>query len=167
MARKVVYLCGTIGGLTYAEASDPRKDAAKKLNAIGYDTLDPLRGAEILSTLGDQEIAEGLGAQLIGVTATAITQRDRDDIRRADVLLIFSGNKASWGSAFEWEFAYTLGKPIVVICDKDSPTREHPWAKTMCSYFAETIDEAVEFIDRWLDRCYQLGERSDHKMETE
>lgn len=158
MARKVVYLCGTIGGLTYAEASDPRKYATGLLNDIGYDTLDPLRGAEILSTAlkSDEEIAEGLGAQLIGVTAMAITQRDRDDIRRADLVLIFSGNKASWGSAFEWEFAYNLGKPIVVICDKDSPTREHPWCKTMCSYFAETIEEAVDFIDRWLDRGYQL-----------
>jgi hypothetical protein len=27
----------------------------------------------------------------------------------------------------------------------------------MTSYFASDVDEAIDFIDRWLDRGYQLG----------
>jgi nucleoside 2-deoxyribosyltransferase len=116
-----------------------------------------MRGYQILSTL--ERIDEGEQVQkLLGVTDTAITQRDRDDIRRSDVLLIFSGDRATWGTAFEWEMAFNLGKPIVVIAAKDNPTRKHPWCRTMCSYFAETIEEAVDFIDRWLDRGYQLDD---------
>lgn len=155
MTRRCVYLGGSIGGLTYDEATGPRQRATELLNAIGWDTLDPCRGYEILSTLS--VIEEGEQVQtLLGVTDAAITQRDRDDIRRADVMLVISGNHSSWGTAFELEFAYNLGKPIVVICDKNSPTRTHPWCRTMCSYFAETVDEAVEFIERWLDRDYKL-----------
>ena len=156
MARRIVYLSGSIGGLSYDEAANPRNKAAKLLNAIGWDTLDPMRGYQILSTL--DVIKEGEQVQnMLGVTDAAIIQRDTDDVRRSDVLLVFSGNDASWGTAFEWQMAYDLKKPIVVICDKDSPTRLHPWCRTMASYFAETIEEAVEFIDKWLDRGYQLG----------
>ena len=157
MARRIVYLGGTIGGLTYTEASDPRNYATNLLLKRGWDVLDPMRGYEILSTL--ESIEEGEQVQeLLGVTDTAITQRDRDDIRRSNVLLIFSGDRATWGTAFEWEFAVTLGKPVVVICAPDSKTRHHPWCRTMASYFAADVDEAIDFIDRWLDRGYQLGD---------
>lgn len=155
MARRTVYLSGSIGGLSYAEASGPRDYATSLLLKRGWDVLDPMRGYEILSTL--ETIEEGERVQtLLGVTDTAITQRDRDDIRRSDVLLIFSGDRATWGTAFEWEFAVALYKPVVVICAPASPTRKHPWCRTMSSYFAANVDEAVEFIDRWLDRGYRL-----------
>lgn len=155
--RRIVYLSGSIGGLTYDEAASPRDYATKLFVARGWDVLDPMRGYKILSTL--ERMDEGEEVQrLLGVTDTAITQRDRDDIKRSDVLLVFSGDRATWGTAFEWEMAFNLSKPIVVICTPDSQTRKHPWCRTMCSYFAETVDEAVEFIDRWLDRGYQLPE---------
>ena len=155
MARRTVYLAGTIGGLSYKEAASPRDLAASLLLRRGWDVLDPMRGYQILSTLETIEEGEQVQA-LLGVTDTAITQRDRDDIRRSDVLLVFSGDRATWGTAYEWEFAYNLGKPIVVICAADSPTRKHPWCRTMCSYFAADVQEAVSFIDRWLDRGYRL-----------
>lgn len=159
MARRTVYLSGSISGLTYNEASGPRDYATNLLLKRGWDVLDPMRGYQILNSLGDSPIEEGEHVQrLLGVTDTAITQRDRDDIRRSDVLLVFSGDHATWGTAFEWEFAVALGKPVVVICSEDSPTRDHPWCRTMCSGFFSTVDEAVAFIDRWLDRGYQLGE---------
>ena len=159
MARRTVYLAGTISGLTYGQASGPRDYAANLLLKRGWDVLDPMRGYQILSTLGDTPISEGQEVKsMLGITDTAITQRDRDDIRRSDVLLVFSGNAATWGTGFEWEFAFNLGKPIVIICDEDSPTRNHPWCRTMCSGFVSSVDEAVEFIDRWLDRGYQLGD---------
>lgn len=154
--RRIVYLSGSIGGLSYEEASGPRDYATSLLLKRGWDVLDPMRGYQILSTL--ETIEEGEQVQkLLGVTDTAITQRDRDDIRRSDVLLVFSGDRATWGTAFEWEYAVGLSKPIVVICSPDSPTRKHPWCRTMCCAFVSNVDEAVDFIDRWLDRGYQLG----------
>ena len=155
MARRTVYLAGSISGLTYEQATAARNEATQLLLDAGWDVLNPMRGYEILSTL--EVIGEGESKELLGVTDTAITQRDRDDIRRSDVLLVFSGDNPTWGTSFEWEFAATnLGKPVVVICSKDSPTREHPWCRVMCSGFFETVETAVDFIATWLDRGYRL-----------
>lgn len=155
--RRTVYLSGRIGGLTYEEASKARNHAAALLLRTGWDILDPMRGYEILSTL--KVIEEGSQVKsMLGVTDAAILQRDKDDVRRADVLLIFSGNQASWGTAFEWELAFELGKPIVVICDEDSPTREHPWCRQMASGFFANVEDAIEFINKWFDRGYRLEE---------
>ena len=157
MARRVVYLSGRIGGLTYEEASASRNEAARLLHAAGWDTLDPMRGYEILSTLDEKPIKDDDTKRLLGVTDQAILQRDEDDVRRSDVILIFSGDTPTWGTAFEWQMAYTLKKPIVVIASKDAVSRGHPWCRSMASYFAETVEEAVQFITEWLDRGYSLG----------
>jgi len=159
--RRVVYLSGGIANLSYEEATTARNEIKEKLATRGWDSLDPMRGKEILSSLATMD--EKKASDLLGVTASAIVQRDFDDVRRADALLVLSGNKPSWGTAFEWaitEFLYR--KPVIVVCDKDSPTRDHPWCKLMTAYFAETLDEAVEFLNRWFDRGYILPETPKH-----
>lgn len=155
--RRVVYLSGGIANLSYEEATAARNESKAKLAERGWDSLDPMRGKEILSSLATMD--EKKASDMLGVTPTAILQRDYDDVRRADALLVLSGDRASWGTAFEWAIAhFELRKPVVVVCAKDSPTRDHPWCKQMTSYFAETVDEAIEFLDKWFDRGYSLPE---------
>lgn len=153
--RRVVYLSGGIANLSYAEATIARNEAKLRLAARGWDSLDPMRGKEILSSLGTMD--EKKATDLLGVTPAAIIQRDFDDVRRADALLVLSGDRPSWGTAFEWAIAeFLYKKPVIVICAKDSTTRDHPWCKQMASYFAETVEEAIEFLDKWFDRGYVL-----------
>lgn len=159
MARRVVYLSGQIGGLTFEAASAGRDKAADLLHRAKWDTLDPMRGYQILSTLDDAPIQDNDTKRLLGVTDQAILQRDEDDIRRSDVILIFTGDTPTWGTAFEWQMAYSLKKPIVVIASLNARAREHPWCRSMASYFAESIEEAVRFITEWLDRGYSLDDR--------
>lgn|SRR3990167_9266858 len=156
--RRVVYLSGNIAGRTYQEATEARNEAKRLLGVRGWDTLDPMRGKEILSTVSviDEKVSKEL---LGGITDQAIIQRDFDDVRRSDALLVLSGDRASWGTAFEWSIAHFLyQKPIVVVASLDSPTRDHPWCKSMASYFAPTVEDAVDFLDRWFDRGYVLDE---------
>ena len=156
MARRVAYLSGGIAGLSYEDAISTRNAIKAELAEIGWDSLDPMRAKEVLSSL--DTIDERSAKALLGVTDAAIVQRDYDDLRRADILLVLSGDRPSWGTAMEWAIAhFQLHKPVVVICAPDSPTREHPWCKTMTSYFASNIMDAVDFIDRWLDRQYVLS----------
>jgi hypothetical protein len=156
--RRVVYLSGGIAGLTYEEATVARNLAKQQLADRGWDSLDPMRGKEILSSL--KEIDEKEATRLLGVTPAAIIQRDFDDVRRADAVLVLSGDRASWGTAFEWAIAhFLLHKPIVVVCGRNSPTRYHPWCAQMAAYFAETVDEAIDFLDRWFSRGYVLEAR--------
>ncbi len=154
--RRVVYLSGTIANLTYKEAVEKRNEATKLLLDKGWDVLDPMRGKEILSTLAVLDEKES--RKLLGdVNDAAIVQRDFDDVRRSDALIVLSGDKASWGTAFEWAIAeFVFRKPVVVVAAKDSPTRDHPWCKHMASYFAETVEEAIDFLATWFDRGYKL-----------
>lgn len=123
------------------------------LLARGWDVLDPLRGREVLSTLkipmdGPETTA------LLGVTDAALIQRDEDDVRRADVILVLSGDHPSWGTAFEWcEAAVLYRKPVVVVGKVYS---QHPWCRHYASYFAADVEEAVKFLDSFLDRGYRL-----------
>jgi nucleoside 2-deoxyribosyltransferase len=153
--RRTVYLAGAISGLSFKAASASRERAAERLVQAGWDVLDPLRGKEILSTLSS--IDEGEACRLLNVTPYAIVSRDRDDIRRADVVLILSADTPSYGTLFEWEFAYNCGKPIVVVASRDD-VKNHPWCQLMTTYFAKDVDDAVDFIIRWLDRGYRLPE---------
>ena len=157
MARKVAYLAGSISGLTYQEATATRNTIKQQLANLGWDSLDPMRGKEILSSL--EAIDEQQSIRLLGVTDAAIIERDYDDLRRADVLLILSGDRPSWGTAFEWGIAhFQMRKPVVVICAPDSFTRTHPWCKLMASYFADSVEDAVDFLTHWLHRGYVLGD---------
>ncbi|KKT77678.1 MAG: hypothetical protein UW73_C0014G0001, partial [Microgenomates group bacterium GW2011_GWB1_44_8] len=49
--RRVVYLSGGIANLSYEEATTARNEIKEKLAARGWDSLDPMRGKEILSSL--------------------------------------------------------------------------------------------------------------------
>ena len=159
--RRVVYLSGNLAGRTYAEAKPERDLATKLLLLRGWDVLDPLRGREILSTLtGPMDGPETVA--LLGTTDAALVQRDEDDVHRADVILVLTGNHASWGTAFEWCEATVLWKkPVVVVGTK---YKDHPWCKHYASYFAETVEEAVHFLDTFLDRGYRL-KKSDSTKE--
>lgn len=167
--RRVVYLSGRIANCTYDEATAARNQAKTELLARGWDSLDPMRGKEILSSL--RTIDEERASDLLGVTPAAIIQRDFDDVRRADALLVLSGHEPSWGTAFEWCIAhFMMHKPVVVVAPTDTEggraTRAHPWCKTMASYFAETVAEAIDFLDRWFDRGYSMGTITSNRAEV-
>lgn len=159
--RRCVYLAGAIAGRTWEEASRDRDLAKRLLTAAGWDVLDPLRGKEILTTM--DTIDERRAAELLGVTPEAIVSRDRDDIRRADVVLILSGDTPSYGTLFEWEFAHSLGKPVVVVASSPE-VRSHPWCRTMASYFASTVEDGVRFIIEWLERGYALDDEDSRAL---
>jgi len=151
--RRTVYLSGTLSGRMYSAAAKERHQATILLLERGWDVLDPLRGRQILSTLTDPMDGPET-TRLLGVTEAALVQRDEDDIARCDVLLVLTGNHASWGTAFEWMLAArAYHKPVVVVGTR---SKDHPWCKHYAGYFAETIEEAVEFLDTFLDRGYRL-----------
>ena len=155
--RRIVYLAGAIANLSYEDATAARIRARQCFVDRGWDVLDPMRGKEVLSTLAF--IDEKAATRLLGVTEAAIVQRDFDDLRRADVILILSGDAPSWGTAFEWSLShFHFQKPVVVVAGLDAPVRNHPWCKVMTSAFCSSVEEAADFIDRWLDRGYSLEE---------
>jgi hypothetical protein len=94
-----VYLCGGINGLSDTDCADWRNTATEALK--GHLILDPMardyRGRE------DECVAE-------------IVEGDKEDILKSGVLLV-NASKASWGTAMEIMFAWSLRKRIVAFME--------------------------------------------------
>lgn len=123
-----VYLCGPINGCTDEEAKDWREVAKARLP----DTLDPMvrdyRGKEAESY---REIVE----------------LDKRDVQAADVVLV-NYDKPSVGTSMEVFFAWTKGKPVIVVCRRG--TVISPWLRYHSTKIVHSFDEAFNWIENVL-----------------
>lgn len=120
-----VYLCGPINGCTDEEAKDWREAAKKRLP----DTLDPMvrdyRGKEAESY-------------------REIVDLDKRDVEMSDLILV-NYDKPSVGTSMEVFFAWTKGKPVVVVCRPE--TVISPWLRYHSTKIVHSFDEAFSWIE--------------------
>lgn len=138
----LIYLAGGIGGLSYQEATGWRSEVSYILGKFsGIGTLDPMRAKESLS--GEKTIANTY--QALGFTGREIFDRDLADIRSANVLLVnLLPNPTSLGTLFELGYAYSLGKPCVVVCPPHY--LDHPFISQSAKYLTTDLYQALAFI---------------------
>lgn len=126
----VIYLCGPINGCTDEECNDWRS-LVKQL--WGDRCLDPMvrdyRGKEAESY---REIVE----------------LDKLDIRRADIVMV-SYSKPSVGTSMEVFYAWTLGKPVVVVCSPDATIS--PWLRYHATALVHSYADAVTWCRKVFD----------------
>ncbi len=120
-----IYLCGGINALSDSEATDWRKYAK---NNLATETLDPMR-----------RDYRGIEHE----SFTDIVKGDLSDIVECDVVLA-NATRASWGTAMEIYFAYTIGRPIVAFLDR--PDSASPWLLYHCHKLCSTLDEAIRAV---------------------
>lgn len=155
MSKPMVYLAGPITGLTYDGANDWRDLARDMLADYGIVTLSPLRSKEYLKSAGT--LGPGSYPQPLS-TPQAITQRDRLDVRRCDLVLFnfLGAQKASVGTCIEVGWADAYGKPgILLIEDTDDPNRptnphDHAMVQTICGWRASSLETAAWLTARIL-----------------
>lgn len=120
-----VYLCGPINGCTDAECKDWRAE----LKAHFPDSIDPMkrdyRGKEAESY-------------------REIVDLDKRDVRNADVVLV-NYVKPSVGTAMEVFYAWTLGTPVVLLCEREAVLS--PWLRYHCGSIVHSVAEAVSKIN--------------------
>jgi nucleoside 2-deoxyribosyltransferase len=145
---KLVYLAGPITGASYADATDWREDAIKRLAKSNIKGLSPMRGKFYLEKYED--IPDHL--EEILSTAKGITARDRFDCLRCDVLLVnFVGAKrVSIGTAMEIAWADSKHTPIVVAIDKDNP-HDHAMIRECSGFVLPTLKEALSIVEAILN----------------
>ncbi len=124
---KTVYLCGGINGLSDEDATDWREAAKAELfNTVEF--LDPMRrdyrGREMECV---DEIVDG----------------DLVDVINSDIILV-NAVRPSWGTAMECFFAASMGKTIVTVCQKDSPS---PWLVRHSTVIVKSFAEAFNKIE--------------------
>lgn len=138
---KSVYLAGPITGLSFEGATDWRNDVSERLGAVGIDAYSPLRAKAYLK--GVKEIADHYDDYVLSCRK-GITNRDRFDVSRCDVLFVnlIGSTKASIGTAIELGWADALRKPII-LCMEEGNVHDHAMVNEVSGFVVRTLDEGV------------------------
>jgi nucleoside 2-deoxyribosyltransferase len=126
MNAKVVYLCGPINGCTDAECKDWREEAKHHFSIIDPMARD-YRGKESESY-------------------REIVDLDKLDIRNSDALLV-NYVKPSVGTSMEVFYAWTLGKPVLVMCDPGAVLS--PWLRYHSTAIVHSWSDALDKLLSW------------------
>ena len=125
-----IYLAGPINGCTDDECQTWR-EWFKSYRSHGIDCIDPMsrdyRGREI------DDYRE-------------IVDLDKRDIREADLLIVMY-TQPSVGTSMEVFFAWTIGKPVIVI--NESNKSVSPWLTYHSTALVRTKEMALEKIKDW------------------
>jgi hypothetical protein len=128
-AKRTVYLCGGINGLSDADAKGWRDQATRSLWPL-FEVRDPMardyRGRE-------------------AANVKAIVSGDLADMRTSDALLV-NASKASWGTAMEVYAAHSMGRFIVAFGAGERPS---PWLIHHCDALAPDLSGALVHLQEW------------------
>lgn len=135
----IVYLSGSIAGLTYDEANEWRQRVTDAFSRVGIETANPLRRRMFFST-NDEETG----------SPNEVVQRDISDLRRCD-LTIINWTGPSIGTICElWE-CYRTGKPVILVTS-DPAVITHPWIRVAVTRIFPDLESAIKHICvRWAD----------------
>lgn len=140
----LVYAAGPMNGLMFEEALEWRFLLSNLLEP-DIQVLSPVRGKDFLA---GKVIHSGDYGNLNSLTTKkAITNRDRNDVMRADLIFVnFLGAKRiSIGSIIEIGWADSNRIPIVLLMEKDgSNPHEHCMIREICPFVSDNFQEGVD-----------------------
>lgn len=144
--KPIVYLAGLIS-TDYAESLSWRITAEDWL-CHAFDVLTPLRGKPL-----DVATKDG-GITTTVASSRSIVLRDREDVRRSNVILAhlstFGSPRPLVGTVVELGWAWEDRKPVVAIADKDDYLmRNHPFISQFVSEYVTSLEGAVDFLKRY------------------
>ncbi len=137
-----VYLAGRIANLSFEEANELRQDIINKLDKVGIKCRTPMRGRQYLATSG------GITQKSFknGLTIQEVIQRDLNDLREVDAIIVLTGDDASWGTAGEFYYSTWVTKiPTLVIAKNPIGG----WMEYYATRIVPDIDSAVEVLGNW------------------
>lgn len=149
MSPRRVYLAGPIKGLTFAEATQWRRDAATLLAPLGILTINPVeQDLEVY-----QDIPLGCSAEGLMSTPRAIVAKDRHYVQQADaVLACFHGcRQISIGTCVEFGWADAYRKPIVTIMG-EANLHDHSFVRELSGWVVPSLDQAVTVLHQLLGK---------------
>jgi hypothetical protein len=139
---QLLYMAGGITGISYGGSTDWRKHVADRLPPY-IKPISPMRGKEYLAaeksikgSYEDNPLSSGRG----------IMCRDINDVRRCDLVLanFLGAEKPSFGTVIEISIAYALGKPIIIVIEKEGNLHNHPMILQTAGFIVSSLDEAIE-----------------------
>lgn len=148
MNKPLVYLAGSITGLTFREASEWRERARLMLEDVA-DVADPMRGKQSIANNPDPLDCQYPGKGKL-LEPKAIFHRDRNDVGRSDALLVNLSqiDKPSIGTAFELAWSFELRIPAIVIIRPEQA--RHPFIVGSATVMVENLEEGVRVVRSFL-----------------
>lgn len=107
--RPKIYLAGSMAGRISKEVIDERKKASYICRKYGFAPLDP--GYTESKDWTKYRISDSMGYKQMA----RYVDKDLRLIRRADALIVLTGDKASDGTDYEKAYARFIGIPVVCV----------------------------------------------------
>lgn len=145
MAKKLVYLAGGIGGMSYKEANSWREQAIYLLGRAEIECLSPMRGKEHLAGLDEIPSLRGQDRVAWIEPANYIIHRGLSDLKRCDAVLaeLTLPDNPYRGTICELVYARLWHKPVVVW---SSWAQDSPWIAYHASAVLPTLEECCQAI---------------------
>lgn len=141
---KFVYLAGPITDCSKYEANDWRNYVSNELNGYGITAISPLRCEPLNGDKYGPTVDPKFG------TARAIGSKNLFDVRTCDMVLAYlptpsQGRHQSWGTIIELAWAFSLGKPAILVTD-DLQVMAHPVIDACAGWMLESLDDGIETL---------------------
>lgn len=140
-----VYLAGPIAGCDWKGATGWREEAQDQLNAVGIEAFSPMRAKEFLHHV-KRFNRHGYTENPLS-TQKGIVTRDRNDVMKADVVLVnfADATEVSIGTVMEIAWADAYRVPVVCILPENNP-HVHGMLLECSGYRVNTLEEALAVV---------------------
>lgn len=110
-----VYLSGSMASRFAQEVQAERAEASIALSKIGVRAVDP---AAAESQLWGKHVKAKISTKFRYKIIETMVKKDLWLIRRCDILLVLTGDTVSDGTWDEWNYAQSIGVPVIMIAPK-------------------------------------------------
>jgi nucleoside 2-deoxyribosyltransferase len=144
-----VYLSGPITGNSRRDIKSWRRSIAERLGDAA-DVVDPSR-YHYDSTLAYKRVASPKSEAARSRLGRQIVGRNKKLIESCDLIIanfLGTGNHASIGAIAEVVFAYTMGKPVILVREGRGNVHNHAMLNAVASKVTPTLEEAVAAVPK-------------------
>lgn len=144
-----VYVAGTLVGADKAETIRRRGRVCGLLAEAGFSVYDPFADEHKMWT--GERIPEGPPLD----TMRAFVNKDLRQVRKADVVLVLTGDVPSDGTWQERDYSYMIGGIVVMVAPRRKRGELVSFSNVRSHYIAGDDEEAV----RWLkENLYEAAD---------
>lgn len=146
--RPLVYLAGSISGLSYDSSTDWRVKVRQAL-LPDIECLSPMRDTEHL--VDEKEIGFGYTDHPLRTDA-AIFARDMLDIRRSSLVLVnfLDAPAVSRGTLIELGVIHERGIPCILVMEPSGNIHDYPFVREIADVRVSSLPEAVDAVRSFL-----------------
>jgi nucleoside 2-deoxyribosyltransferase len=142
--ERFIYTAGPISGCTYGECTGWRDYVAQEFYKLApyIRTMSPMHGKTYLKR--EKVMGDGYPDFPLS-TDHAIMCRDRNDVKRSDLVLFnfLDAPRVSIGTCIEIGWADAWQKPSVVVMQKGG-LHDHSMVRGMNAVFTDNLDEGIQ-----------------------